>query len=295
MNLRPNTELKDPSVTQVMDRDVDTSKGTLTKKNAVPMDFLKQFINGIQRNIFDDKDPTKLTEKGQQTYDYVSKRTGGESTVKPLTQDNPYYRPGVGGFVPFKDPSTVYVNPQSKGQDYILAHELAHSQAKTPISEKFQKNILGYGFPYDLDKVPSVEGYDRFAGSTFRHMFENEVAPRVIEEANAQGVAVGTMRGLNQPEKDPYYRDPRDYPTSIGMRKLYGLDAREGTFMDVKKDPYTGEDLGVKDVFGNTTYPQMSLPASFHSEDVYNTLERIEKNMKPRINRQYQLGIDLMK
>ena len=32
MNLRPNTELKDPSVTQVMDRDVDTSKGILTKR-----------------------------------------------------------------------------------------------------------------------------------------------------------------------------------------------------------------------------------------------------------------------
>ena len=36
MNLRPNTELKDQSVDQVMTRDVDTSKGTLTKRrNAV--------------------------------------------------------------------------------------------------------------------------------------------------------------------------------------------------------------------------------------------------------------------
>ena len=241
-----------------------------------------------------DKD-YKLNRAGQEVLDYVSKRTGKQSTVKPLTRDNPFYRPGSGGFVAFDDPSTAFINPETKDQDYVLAHELAHSQAMTPVGKKMRGNVLQLGSAYDEDKRPHIEGYNRFAGSTLRHMFESETAPRMIEEANAQGVAVGTMQGLGRSAKDPFYRDPRNYPYAIGRGELENIDAKLGTFIDQKKDPYTGEDLGEKDVFGNTTYPQMSIPASIHSDDVSRTVDRIVKNIPTRINRQYRLGIDSMR
>lgn len=243
--------------------------------------------------IFDED--YKLNRAGQEVLDYVSKRTGGQSTVKPLTRDNPFYKPGAGGYVAFDDPSTAFINPETKEQDYVLAHELAHSQAMTPVGKKMRGNVLQFGNPYDADKRPTVEGYDRFAGSTLRHIFESETAPRMIEEANAQGVAVGTISGLGRPVKDPFYADPRQYPYGIARSELEGINERLGTFIDQKKDPYTGEDLGVKDVFGNTTYPQMSIPASIHSEDSSRTIDRIVKNIPTRINRQFRLGIDSMK
>lgn len=238
----------------------------------------------------------KLNRAGQEVLDYVSKKTGGQSIVKPLdsaTFSDPRLR-HAGGVVFHNDPKTAYVNPDFDRQDYILAHELAHSQAPTPVMDRYKANVRNLGSPFDADKRPVEQGYDRFAGSTFRHIFESTQAPTVIEEANAQGVAVGAMRGLNRSEKDPFYRDPREYPSGIGFRELENLDAGMGTFMDVKKDPYTGADLGKKDVFGNTEYPQMSLPASFHSEDVFNTMERMRKNIPIRVNRQYQLGIGSM-
>tara|TARA_R110002012_G_scaffold131501_6_gene284123 strand:- start:76 stop:837 length:762 start_codon:yes stop_codon:yes gene_type:complete len=243
--------------------------------------------------IFDEDN--KLNLAGQEVLDYVSKRTGGQSTVKPLTRDNPAYRPGTGGYVAFKDLSTAFVNPEIKQQDYVLAHELAHSQGMTPVGKKRMGNFLQYGSAYDADKRPSIEGYNRFAGATLRHMFESETAPTMIEEANAQGVAVGAMQGLGRSTKDPFYTDPRNYPYSIGRGELDNTDARLGTFIEQERDPYTGADLGVKDEYGDTTYPRMSVPASIHSEDVSRTLDGIVKNIPTRINRQYRLGIDSMK
>jgi len=243
--------------------------------------------------IFDDD--FKLNPAGQEVLDYVSQRTGGQSTIVPLTRDNPGYDPDTGGFVTYADPSTAFISPEKDRQDYILAHELAHSQAMTPIGKQRRANILQYGNPYDADKRPIEVSPDRFAGSTLRHMFESEVAPTMIEEANAQGVAVGTMLGLGRTAKDPFYADPMQYPYGIGRGRLEVINQRLGTFIDQKEDPYTGEDLGVKDVFGNTFYPQMSIPASIHSEDSSRTMNRIVKNIPTRINRQFRLGIDSMR
>ena len=44
------------------------------------------------------KIPT-LTPRGQEVMDYVTARTGGQSTVKRLTRDNPQFDPDIGGFV----------------------------------------------------------------------------------------------------------------------------------------------------------------------------------------------------
>ena len=303
-DLRPNTELKKQTVNQFYNRDVDTTKGTLTKKSMDKKpskdskDFAKNYasmLNGSSKSRVFDENLNELSPSGQEVLDYVSARTGGKSTVKPLLSDNPYYAPGTGGLVDFKDPSTAYVNPDFEGQDYILAHELAHSQASTPVNRKYMENVLRHGDPFDEDKHPMSEGYDRFAGSTFRHIFESVYAPRMIEEANAQGTAVGAMRGLGRPVKDPIYKDPRDYPIGIAKGGLDYIDAREGTFMDMKKDPYTGEDLGKKDVFGHTVYPQLSLPASFHRPELYDLKERIEKNIPMRVTRQFKRGIESMK
>ena len=117
----------------------------------------------------------------------------------------------------------------------------------------------------------------------------------MIEEANAQGTAVGAMRGLGRPVMDPIYKDPRDYPIGIAKGGLDYIDAREGTSMDVKQDPYTGEDLGKTDAYGHTVYPQRSLPASFHRPELYDLKERIEKNIPMRVTRQYKRGIESMK
>lgn len=250
-------------------------------------------------------DDSALNSSGQEVLDYVSARTGKKSNVKPIDFKDSrlagfFMQPeSTGGFVFHNEPETAYVNPNYDRQDYILAHELGHSQARTPLDQLHLRRLQKYNSPFEPSQNPEtpfgLDRFDRSRGSTFRHLYENTAAPVVIEESNAQGIATGAMSGLGRSTKDPSYADPKDYPLGIGMNRLNELNFKMGTSTRIEKDPYTGKSLAKEDEYGNVMYPEMPLPASFLSKDISDTVYQIDRNLRPRIQRQFNLGNEFMR
>ena len=102
-------------------------------------------------------------------------------------------------------------------------------------------------------------------GSTIRYTYEKETVPEMLEEANAQGVAVGTTEALGLGNQEEFYDKPTDYPESFGWQGVNKLN-REFSPM------FKGAPLGI----GITGSPSAR-------EEYY----RIQDNIPGRVERAY--------
>ncbi len=232
-----------------------------------------------------------LNPLGKDILNHVAKKSGVAAdtrSIVPVPDDHQMKGSG-GGFVRFDDPTTVYVDDSGEGRGHVLAHELGHSMMPTPVGQLDIERGLKYGASR-LPEGQSIEGMPR-TGSTVRYGFETQTAPTVIEEANAQGVAVGTTTALGYGNQDPFYGNkPQDYPKAIAESGLRTLNQQLAPSMTMDSDPYTGKKFG-KDAYGNPIKESMNLGIAISgTPGMRDELYKIEDNIEQRINKQYNHG-----
>lgn len=212
-----------------------------------------------------------LGPTGQAIYDHIKSKSGKDSNIIQFKPDHEMYSSG-GGYVPFDEPENVYVDSH-KGGAHVLAHELGHSQLPTELDKTFRSNMLKYGSPYSPNDV-QINSLDPLRGSTLRYVFEKEVVPIMLEEANAQGVAVGAAEaiGIGDQEDKNMWAKPTDYPESFGYR---GVEDLNKSF----SPEFEGAPLGI----GVSGTPEMR-------EEYY----RILDNIPGRVKRAYLKGKSLV-
>ena len=108
--------------------------------------------------------------------------------------------------------------------------------------------------------------------ATIRYAYEKETVPEMLEEANAQGVAVGTTEALGLGNQEMAYDKPTDYPESFGRR---GVELLNQNFSPM----FEGAPLGI----GITGTPAVR-------EEYY----RIQDNIPSRVQRGYLKGKSLV-
>ena len=212
-----------------------------------------------------------LGETGQAIYDHINSKSGKESNIIQFKPGDEMYGSG-GGFVRWDNPQDVYVDPGAGGA-HVLAHELGHSQLKTDLQKDYEGNVSQYGTPYAPTDV-QLEGLDPTKGSTIRYAYEKQAVPTMLEEANAQGVAVGTTEaiGIGDQENKSFFAKPTDYPETFGRRGVEQLDQQFSP-------QFEGAPLGI----GITGSPEAR-------EEYY----RIQDNIPRRVQRGYLRGKSLV-
>ena len=212
-----------------------------------------------------------LGKTGQAIFDHIKSKSGKDSNVIQLKPGHKMYGSG-GGFVRWDSPQDVYVDPAAGGA-HVLAHELGHSQLGTDLQKDFTGNIIQYGKPYAPTDI-QLESLDPTKGSTIRYVYEKEIVPTMLEEANAQGVAVGTTEaiGIGDQENKSFYAKPTDYPESFGYK---GIDYLNSQF----SPEFEGAPLGI----GISGTPEQR-------EEYY----RIIDNIPRRVRRGYLKGKSLV-
>lgn len=246
----------------------------------------------IQRMATDVFKDGGLGPTGQAVYDHIKNISGKDSNIIQLKPGDEMYNSG-GGFVPWANPQDVYVDP-GKGGAHVLAHELGHSQFKTDLEQKYENNMLQYSSPFSPDDIrsnglvpwknnkgedvnPVIEGddivyLDPTKGSAIRYAYEKAIAPTMLEEANAQGVAVGTTEALGLGNQETMYDKPTDYPETFGRK---GVEELNYNF----SPQFEGAPLGI----GITGSPSAR-------EEYY----RIQDNIPQRVERAYLRGKSLV-
>jgi len=210
-----------------------------------------------------------LGETGEAIYNHIQSKSGKDSNVILLEPDHEMYGSG-GGFVRWDTPQDVYVDPGAGGA-HVLAHELGHSQFKTDLQQDLESNVLQYGSPYAPTET-QLDDLDPTKGSTIRYAYEKETVPTMLEEANAQGVAVGTTEAIGLGNQETMYDSPTDYPESFGREGVERLNQQFSP-------EFEGAPLGI----GITGTPEAR-------EEYY----RIQDNIPQRVKRGYLRGKSLV-
>ena len=211
----------------------------------------------------------RLGSTGQAIYDHIRSKSGKDSNIIQLQPDHEMYNSG-GGFVRFDSPQDVYVDP-GKGGAHVLAHELGHSQLPTDLHQNFKQSVMNHRSPYAPTEVQR-DTLDPTKGSTIRYAYEKETVPTMLEEANAQGVAVGTTEALGLGNQETAYARPTDYPESFGRQGVERLNQQFSP-------DFEGAPLGI----GITGSPEVR-------EAYY----RIQDNIPQRVQRAYLRGKSLV-
>ena len=210
-----------------------------------------------------------LGNTGQAIYNHIKSKSGKDSNVIQFKPGDKMYGSG-GGFVKWDSPEDVYVDPAAGGA-HVLAHELGHSQLKTDLQKDFESNITQYGTPY-APSESQLDDLDPTKGSTIRYAYEKETVPTMLEEANAQGVAVGTTEAIGLGNQETMYDSPTDYPESFGRKGVERLNQKFSP-------EFEGAPLGI----GITGSPEAR-------EEYY----RIQDNIPQRVERAYLGGKSLV-
>ena len=212
-----------------------------------------------------------LGKTGQAIYDHIKSKSGKDSNIIQFQPDHEMYGTG-GGFVRFETPEDVYVDPGAGGA-HVLAHELGHSQLKTDLQKGHENNVLQYGTPF-APSDPQLENLNPTKGSTIRYAYEKQAVPMMLEEANAQGVAVGTTEaiGIGDQEDKTRWARPTDYPETFGRRGVEQLNQQFSP-------QFEGAPLGI----GITGTPEAR-------KEYY----RIQDNIPQRVERGYLRGKSLV-
>ena len=211
---------------------------------------------------------------GQRIKDLIQNKSGVESMVVLAEPgDKPLIYGTGGGYVPYSEPTTAYVDPEAGGA-HVLAHELGHTSFPTGLKESYIDNVLDYGQPYNPNDIRIRDALSVRDPAKLRYVYEKEIVPTMLEEANAQGVALGTTEALgmgDQEDKD-IYKSATEYPESFGYDGLKRLD--EGFSPE-----FEGQPLGIG-IFGS---PEMR-------EEYY----RIMDNIPVRVRRGFLKGKELI-
>ena len=212
-----------------------------------------------------------LGEQGQAIYDHIKSKSGKESNIIQFEPGHEMYGSG-GGFVRFDTPQDVYVDPGAGGA-HVLAHELGHSQLPTELMDTYKNNVMNYKSPYAPGEQEATD-LDPTKGSTIRYAYEKQTVPVMLEEANAQGVAVGTTEavGLGDQEDKTRWAMPTDYPETFGRRGVEQLNQQFSP-------EFEGAHIGI----GITGSPEAR-------EEYY----RIQDNIPQRVQRGYLRGKSLV-
>ena len=212
-----------------------------------------------------------LGDTGQAILDHIKSKSGKDSNVIQFKPGDEMYGSG-GGFVRYDSPQDVYVDPGAGGA-HVLAHELGHSQLKTDLEQSYENNVLKYNSPFAPTDV-QLDDLDPTKGSTIRYAYEKQTVPTMLEEANAQGVAVGTNEaiGIGDQENKTRWAKPTDYPETFGRRGVEQLNQQFSP-------QFEGAPLGI----GITGSPEAR-------EEYY----RIQDNIPRRVQRGYLQGKSLV-
>lgn len=168
---------------------------------------------------------------------------------------------GTGGGVYYPDSEQTYVDPL-KGTVTTAAHEAAHQAFPSQLIDDEKARAKGMeslnmNFPQKL-----IDD-----GTAMRVGYEALSKPIMLEEANAQGVAVGALNKAGLPVDTGGFPDMLAYPA----------DYRFGGFFD-KAAPLYKEGFNKPGI--STLLPEEA-----------DQLSTINKSFLPAIQRQYQTGI----
>ena len=210
-----------------------------------------------------------LGPTGKVVYDHIKSKSGKDSNIIQFKPGDEMYNSG-GGFVRWDTPQDVHVDP-GKGGAHVLAHELGHSQLPTDLHQNFKQNVMKYRSPYAPTEV-QIDTLDPTKGSTIRYAYEKETVPTMLEEANAQGVAVGTTEAIGLGNQETAYDNPTDYPESFGRQGVQRLNEQFSP-------DFEGAPLGI----GITGSPE--------AREAY---YRIQDNIPQRVQRAYIRGKSLV-
>lgn len=122
-----------------------------------------------------------------------------------------------GGHYNFADnPDVIHIDPIA-GDTHVVAHEVGHAVAPANLTEhrgggprgdvgKFEKS-----FNPETNKQHPTHAPDR-TGAAVRSVYEHVAKPTMIEEASAQGFAIGLQHKLDIPYTNDAYAHVYDYP-----------------------------------------------------------------------------------
>ena len=118
-----------------------------------------------------------------------------------------------------EDKNKIYVDPIA-GDTHVVAHEVGHAVAPSSLDEFRGSGPRGdvnrFNEFYDLavNKQHPANAVAR-TGAALRAAHELTGKRGLIEEASAQGFALGLQKKLDIPYTNSAYDDPMDYPKSF--------------------------------------------------------------------------------
>ena len=146
----------------------------------------------------------------------------------------PMWGSGGGHYNFAENPNVIYVDPVA-GDTHVVAHEGGHAVASSDFNA-----FTGRGRFGDVEKsdqwIHSSNPHHPYnaperSGARVRAAHEMFTKPTMIEEASAQGFAMGLQQKLDIPYTNTAYKHPYDYPHSFGNRTqpMYEFNETQGS------------------------------------------------------------------
>ena len=171
----------------------------------------------------------------------------------------PMWGSGGGHYNANVDPNKVYVDP-IQGDSHVVAHEIGHAVAPSEIRRHQGSSYEEMDKKYnpETNSQHPVHAPDK-SGARVRADYEMLAKPVMIEEASAQGFAVGLQRRAGPTNND--YNSMYDYPKSFHDR-------------------------------GANTYERMQARGRELTDSENNEIDAINRSHMPAIKREYDKGYE---
>ena len=131
----------------------------------------------------------------------------------------PKWGRGGGHYNFAEDPNKFYVDPIA-GDTHVVAHELGHAVSSSELNESRGGGRFGsveqFNKNFDPETNPQHPSHAQpRTGAALRAAHELTGKRNIIEEASAQGFALGVQEKLGIPYTNSAYDHPLDYPMSF--------------------------------------------------------------------------------
>ena len=149
----------------------------------------------------------------------------------------PKWGSGSGHYNFAEDPNKVYVDPIA-GDTHVVAHEVGHAVAPANLTEFSGKGPRGSVQKFEKQFNPETniqhpENAPAGTGARVRAVYELAGKPTLIEEASAQGFAIGLQNKLGIPYTNNGYDHVYDYPAQSAGQAINvykQIDAKDRDF-----------------------------------------------------------------